>query len=64
MKRPPPAFNKTEISILTALYEKPSAGYTSYTLAQTLNPTTQMGTPDYGVAWTNIRCNSLSDFPA
>jgi hypothetical protein len=55
MKRSPPAFNKTESSILIALYEKPSAAYTSYTLAKTLNPATQMGTPDYGVAWTNTR---------
>jgi len=55
MNRPPPAFEKTQSSILIALYENPSQSYTSYTLARTLNPTTEMGTPDAGIAFTNTR---------
>ena len=55
MRRPPPAFNKLESEILMAIYEEPDAAHTSYTLAQTLNPATKMGTPDFGAAFTGTR---------
>jgi hypothetical protein len=55
MRRPSPAFNERESAILIALYENPKASYASYTLAQTLNPTTESGAPDQEVAFTSTR---------
>jgi hypothetical protein len=55
MRRPPPAFNKSESAILIAIYEEPNVPYTSYTLARKLSPTTKVGTPDHGVAFTETR---------
>jgi hypothetical protein len=50
-----PAFDEKETAILMALYEAANGTYTSYTLASTLNPTVEMGTPPAGVAFAETR---------
>jgi len=45
MKRFPEKFDKTEGAILVALYEAPNDAYSSYTLAQALNPSVRVSTP-------------------
>ncbi len=55
MKRPPPAFNQAQSSVLLELYDNPSASYTTYALVQILTPNTQMGTPNYEIAFNNTR---------
>lgn len=41
----PPVFDDKESAILLAMYEVENGTYSTYTLAETLNPTVQGGTP-------------------
>jgi hypothetical protein len=54
MRRPSPAFKGKESAALIALYEELDASYSTYTLTQKLNPTTQMSTPEYEAAFNDI----------
>ena len=53
--RPSPAYNESERAILIEVYDNPNIAHTSYTLSQKLNPTTKVGTPEYGAAFTKVR---------
>jgi|GEM_PF-3153543 len=51
----PPVFDEKESAILLAMYEVANGTYTSYTLAKTLNPTIQPGTPPERTAFIKTR---------
>lgn len=50
-----PVFDEKESAILNTLYEIGNGSHSSYTLAQHLNPRVQIGTPAFGVAFTEVR---------
>jgi hypothetical protein len=51
----PPVFYQMEVAVLSAMYEVENGFYSSYTLAQSLGPTIEPGTPQAGSAFRETR---------
>ena len=53
-KAPAPTFREMESKILVTLYEQPGSNLNAYTLAQAINPTDDLASPEYQTAVEDI----------